>query len=184
MLAQASNGAGAARDAAAPALGDGQAAGEVVSLVGLIDRLAEPAAPAPIPLTPETAGWTVLALLLALALAWLAWRGWRHWRANAYRRAALAALDAAGDDPAAIAQILRRTALAAWPRREVAHLTGTAWLAFLDATAGDGAFTGGPGRALLEAPYRPDAAVPVPGLRELAARWIRRHRVTPKGAAT
>ncbi|HMQ95081.1 MAG TPA: DUF4381 domain-containing protein [Amaricoccus sp.] len=145
------------------------------TLIDLLHELVEPAEPPPVTMTPQTWGWAVLAVLLALALAWLAWRAWRRWRANAYRRAALAELAAAGDDPVAIAGILRRTALAAWPRERVASLTGRDWLAFLDATGGGG-FAGGPGAALAVAPYRDDA-VPVPGLGEAAALWVRRHRV-------
>jgi hypothetical protein len=148
---------------------------EVVNLVDLIDRLAEPPEPAPISLAPQTVGWTVLAVLLALVLIWLAWRGVQRWRANAYRHAALAELDAAGDDPVAIADILRRTALAAWPRERVASLSGADWLRFLDATGGGGGFVDGPGAALVGAPYRSDAATPAPGLGALAARWVRRH---------
>lgn len=145
-----------------------------VSLVGLLDELAEPVAPPPVPLTPQTAGWAVLAAMLAVALlALIAWRV-RRWRANAYRRAALAELATAGEDPAAIALVLRRTALAAWPRAEVAGLSGEAWLAFLDRSGGQPGFVEGPGRALLDAPYR--SGPPQPGLAPLAARWVRRHR--------
>ncbi len=147
---------------------------EVVNLVDLVDRLVEPAEPAAVAMTPQTPGWTLLALLLALFLGWIAWRTVRRWQANAYRRAALSELQRAGDDPAAIAEILRRAALAAWPRERVASLSGRDWLAFLDATGGGG-FREGPGRALARAPYRGDPG-PVPGLRDLAARWIRRHR--------
>jgi Domain of unknown function (DUF4381) len=153
------------------------AATDAVNLVDLIDQLAEPLEPAPVSLAPQTAGWTVLAVLLALVLAWLAWRWVQRWRANAYRRAALAGLDAAGNDPAAIADILRRTALAAWPRDRVASLSGVDWLRFLDATGRGGGFVDGPGTALASAPYRSDAAAPTPGLGALAARWVRRHRV-------
>jgi hypothetical protein len=146
------------------------------SLIGLLDQLVEPPEPPSVAMTPQTWGWAVLAALLALALAWIAWRAWRHWRANAYRRAALAALASAGDDPVAIADILRRTALAAWPRERVAGLTGRDWLRFLDATGGDGAFADGPGAALADAPYRDELAL-VPGLGAIAARWVRRHQV-------
>jgi hypothetical protein len=158
-------------------MNEADATPEVVNLVDLLDRLAEPPQPAPISIAPQTAGWTVLAVLLALVLVWLAWRGVQRWRANAYRRAALAELDAAGDDPVAIADILRRTALAAWPRERVASLSGADWLRFLDATGGGGGFADGPGAALAGAPYRSDAAAPAPGLGALAARWVRRHRV-------
>jgi Domain of unknown function (DUF4381) len=150
---------------------------EAANLVDLLDRLAEPLEPAPVSMTPQTAGWTVLAVLLALVLAWLAWRWLQQWRANAYRRAALAELDAAGDDPAAVADILRRTALAAWPRDRVASLSGADWLRFLDATGGGGGFVDGPGAVLASAPYRSDAAARAPGLGSLAARWVRRHHV-------
>jgi hypothetical protein len=153
------------------------AATEAVNLVDLLDRLAEPLEPAPVSMVPQTAGWTVLAVLLALFLAWFAWRWVKRWRANAYRRAALAELDAAGDDPATVADILRRTALAAWPRDRVASLSGADWLRFLDATGGGGGFLDGPGAALASAPYRPGAAAPASGLGALAARWVRRHRV-------
>lgn len=162
--------------------GDDDADIGVVTLVDLIDRLAEPAEPAAIAMTPQTGGWIVLAVLLALALAWSIWRGIRTWRANAYRRAALAELGAVGNDPAAIAAILRRTALAAWPREQVAALTGRDWLGFLDRTGGGGGFSDGPGALLLAAPYQGAPLHAAPDLRDLAARWIRRHRVPPAEA--
>ncbi len=153
---------------------------EAVNLIDLLDRLAEPPTPPPVSLAPQTAGWIVLAVLLVLAIAWFAWRALRRWRANAYRRAALGELAAAGDDPAAIAAILRRTALAAWPREQVAALTGQDWLRFLDRTGGGG-FAEGPGSLLLTAPYRAHQVPSDPGLKDLAVRWVRRHRVSGKG---
>lgn len=87
------------------------------------------------------------------------------------RRAALAELNRARDDPAPIADILRRTALAAYPRMEVASLSSGPWVTFLDARAKEGGFAGGAGRAIAEAPYRP--VPPASGLPALARRWIR-----------
>lgn len=187
---------GPASDTATPdaATPDGAAADAAptdapTNLLELLDGLVEPAVPVAVPMTPQTAGWAVLAGLLVIALAVLVvWRV-RRWRADRYRRAALAELAAAGEDPAAIALILRRTALAAWPRERVAGLAGQDWLAFLDRTGADrafadGAFAKGSGRVLLRAPYR--ACPPEPGLAALAARWVRRHRVqlagTPEAA--
>lgn len=146
------------------------------SLVSLIDRLADPAPPPPVPLTPQTAGWVVLAALLVLALVALVVWQVRRYRANAYRRAALAELTAAGDNPAAIALVVRRTALAAWPRGDVASLAGEDWLRFLDTSGGCEDFRRGAGRALVEAPFR--GGRPPAGLAEVAARWVRRHRVS------
>jgi Ca-activated chloride channel homolog len=82
---------------------------------------------------------------------WTAWRTWKRWRAAAYRRAALAEwqqLKTRAADPmqreAALRQLpelIKRTALAAFPRESVASLSGIAWLRFLDHTGHTDAFT-------------------------------------------
>ncbi|WP_138469313.1 DUF4381 domain-containing protein [Poseidonocella sp. HB161398] len=148
--------------------------GEPESLIGLIGRLAEPPPPDPVPMLPQTAGWAVAAALLAGALALLAWVLARRRQRNAYRRAALAALRTAGDDPAEIAAILRRAALAAFPRAEVAGLAGRDWIGFLEAT-GRAAWPQRAAAALLAGPWQPHPA-PAPDLARAASRWIRRHR--------
>jgi Domain of unknown function (DUF4381) len=129
-----------------------------VDLVTLIEELQQPPEPIPVSMMPQTWGWAGLAALLTALLLWLLWRGWRRWRANAYRRAALAELELAGDDPARIAGVLRRTALAAWPRVEVASLTGEDWPAFLSRT--------GP-RPLSRKAAETLVAAPYPGARSL-----------------
>lgn len=147
---------------------------EGLNLIELLDRLEPAPEPPLISLMPQTIGWLWLALGLAVALVFLIRRVLRHRRANAYRRAGLAALSTVGDDPAQIAGILRRTALAAYPREDVAELTGDRWLAFLDQSfSGDG-FCNGPGRVVAEAPYRNVAGSS--GLADLARRWIAEHR--------
>lgn len=151
-------------------------------LISLMERLAEPPEPPPISMLPQTQGWLWLGLVVGLLLAWLAWRLVGRWRANAYRREALAALNRSGDDPVVIAQVLRRTALAAWPRRDVAGLTGAAWLQFLDQTGGKGRFAQEGGSDLIRAPYAPNQNRPANGdLRSLAAYWIRHHHVSHPG---
>lgn len=146
---------------------------EPVSLTGLIDELTDPPAPEPVSLVPQTAGWVVLAVVLVLLAGWAVWRWLAHRRANAYRRAALAELQAAGEDAAAIAAILRRCALAAYPRARVAALTGAEWVGFLNDTGG--AFGPEASAALLRAPYREDTDA-APELAQAAAHWVRRHR--------
>ena len=147
---------------------------EVVSLVGLLDQLNEVPEPPPISMMPETWGWLLMAALLLIALVYAGYLLAAKYRANAYRRAALADIDKAGDDPAAVALVLRRTALAAYPRDAVASLSGVAWLGFLDRHYGGKAFSEGVGAVLADGPYR-DLS-PVPGLSGVAREWIRKHR--------
>ena len=151
--------------------------------------------PPPVSMSPQTAGWYVLLILAGFVLLWAGVALTRkHWR-NRYRREALrelATLECGAGDGASrtaalrvLPSLLRRTALAAWPRGEVASLSGGAWLAFLDrAYRGDG-FEKGPGKLVALAAYEPDAdleAVSEGDARAalaLARDWIRRHRVHP-----
>jgi Ca-activated chloride channel family protein len=142
--------------------------------------------PREVGLWPET--WasrfaTVLVLLATLVALWLIVR---RRRANRYRREALAELArvertgaAPGEVLTRISLLLRRTALAAFPREEVAPLTGAAWLAFLDRTSGSRQFSEGDGRPLASGPYRavPPADAEVRSLFVLARRWIGGHHV-------
>ncbi|MEX0285711.1 MAG: DUF4381 domain-containing protein [Paracoccaceae bacterium] len=147
--------------------------GEATNLIDLLDQLILPEDPAPIPLTPETAGWWVVGAALLVALLWFVRHWAQEWRANAYRRAAIRELEGVGEDPAAIAAIMRRTALAAWPRDEVAGLTGEDWVAFLRHS---GDFPEPMARTLARAPYEPGIE-PDEGLSLAAEAWIRHHRV-------
>jgi Domain of unknown function (DUF4381) len=128
---------------------------------------------------PPAPGWWLLAVALA-ALLVLAW--WQR-RRRALQRVALAELrrlDSTEQDPARLAagvnQLLRRVALACFPRRQVAALCGEAWLNFLDAHAGAGGFAQGPGRVLLTAPYTPGGPLDRAALVTLARQWIRHQR--------
>lgn len=144
------------------------------NLVELLDMLRPIPEPEPISMFPATQGWIWLGLGVTAALAWIGWRLWRRWAANAYRRVALAELDAVGDDPAAIAGILRRAALVAFPRRKVVNLLGQDWLDFLNGTCPGAGFTGPAGEALLRAPWRDE--VSCPDLTRHARHWLKAHR--------
>jgi Domain of unknown function (DUF4381) len=127
---------------------------------------------------PQTAGWYVLAAVLAVLLLWFAIRAARSWRRNRYRREALRALEAA--PVAEFSALLKRAALAAWPRERVAALTGEPWLRFLSESSGITQFSSPPGSQMEEAALVDGAsgtAAHTEQLRRLAAQWIRRHRV-------
>ena len=152
------------------------------SLVSLLDQLHDIAEPPPVSMMPATWGWAILAACLLVLLAAGVWAWLRHRRRTAYRRAALAELDelapalVGGNDASALAvldRLLRRTALVAFPRAEVATLTGSDWIAFLDRTGGRlAAFA----PALATGPYaRHIPAFDGPGLLKAARHWIARH---------
>jgi Ca-activated chloride channel family protein len=73
------------------------------------------------------------------------------------------------------ASLARRTALAAFPREQVASLTGSAWLSFLDRTGGGHDFSHGSGRSLEISAYRQSPTDPK-ALIAVVRRWIRSHR--------
>jgi len=136
--------------------------------------------PEPVSWWPPAPGWWLLGLLILTALGITLWLLLRWRRRGAARRSALRelkTLQAADTDAAALVQalsrLLRRFALARFPREQVAGLTGEKWLQFLDRHAPDQAFTRGPGRALVEAPYRPPAEIPTAELTTLVERWIK-----------
>jgi hypothetical protein len=118
---------------------------ESVSIAKMID----PVLPQPVSWLPQALGWQILAGLIALGLLWLLARALRRWWRNRYRRDALAELrqlEAAWqrdpDNPVpvltALPVLIKRCALAAWPRTQVARLNGPAWADFLEQHAGHG----------------------------------------------
>lgn len=150
---------------------------EGLNLIELLDLLQPAPEPTRIAMTPQTPGWILLGIGLGFLLGWGLTRVWRRYTSNAYRRAALAELASLtldGEDPAQIAILLKRTALAAFPRADVASLHGDSWLGFLDEHfPGDG-FCHGAGKVLATAPWRP--TTPDPALTALARDWILRHQ--------
>lgn len=146
----------------------------IENLVDLIDGLIEPSEPAPVPLTPETWGWAALAVIAVAVIAWLVRSQIAHRRVNAYRRAALAEL-AEATTAAQVATILRRAALAAWPRKDVAGLTGAEWITFLDRTGAED-LPEAAERELVTALWQGGGAEASPEFRRAAEGWLRTHR--------
>jgi hypothetical protein len=155
---------------------------EGLNLPQLLDLMHGLVVPEPVPLLPVTSGWWIVAAW-ALAVVLLALgQVVRHRRRNRYRREAITALDtiAAGahENPSAaaaeIAALVKRTALAAYPRERVANLYGREWADFLRATSGNDPVVSEAANRLAESPYRPDASGE--HLAAPARRWIRLHR--------
>ena len=137
-----------------------------------LSNLRDIVAPPEVALWPPAPGWWILLAGGIAMVAIFAGMIVARYRRNAYRRAALVALDTA--DAGDISTILKCAALAAWPRAEVASLTGADWLAFLDRTARSDVFTQGAGRDLEALAF--GGAGDKQAVLTAARRWIRRHR--------
>ena len=149
-----------------------------------IKGIEEVVAPAQVSWWPATLGWQVLLAAAVLALAWWGFRRLQRWLRNGYRRAALGELRAlsAGDDPpqqrlVSVARLLKATALAAYPRGDVAPLSGADWLQWLNHSTATPLFDEPSARLLCEAVYRPAAVstADLAGLTAAVEQWILRH---------
>jgi hypothetical protein len=139
--------------------------------------------PAPVSLWPQTWPLRIVLAILIAGVLFGVWRLVRSWHRNRYRRAALAELDriegALGTAPPAnssiaLASLVRRTALAAFPREQIASLAGPAWLAFLDRSADMRDFSQGAGQALETSVYQPALGDPR-SLAGVVRHWIKAH---------
>ncbi len=156
-----------------------------------LDRLHDIIAPPPVPWWPPAPGWYGLLGILLVLLVAAAVRGFIRWQRNRYRREALAEwrrlqpLFATADRRAfalgSLAELLKRTALSAFPRERVAALTGPAWLAFLDRTGPRSGFSTDAGAMIETAAYDPQAASAagdsqIEEATALAHDWLAQHR--------
>ena len=142
--------------------------------------------PDPIGWWPPAPGWWLLLVLSAVSAGVIVWWLVRRRSGTAAARNARRELNrlrrelASGSDDAHVirqlSKLLRRFALAVFPRNQVAALTGEAWLVFLDAHGGEGRFCDGPGRQLLDAPYRATATGSGHQLASLIEDWIERNQ--------
>ena len=130
-------------------------------------------------------------LVIALATIWIAtaialWA--IHYHRNAYRRAALIELrelaprigevESRQAGLVELCTLLKRVALVAYPRNQVAKLSGQAWTNFLNTSMHSRAFTKRPGCLLGDVAYVPAELSDEDAKRllKLSEQWIRRHR--------
>ncbi|WP_417672104.1 DUF4381 domain-containing protein [Roseibium sp.] len=148
----------------------------LVDLLGLLEPIPEPE---PVSMLPQTIGWIWVAVAFSALALWGLRRAVFRWRSNAYRRAALREITSVAGNHDELPAILRRTALAAYPREKVAALHGEDWLAFLDRTYGGDEFTKGAGRPITRLPYANTADAN--GLFPVVIRWVKQHKAVLPG---
>lgn len=140
--------------------------------------------PAEIGWWPLAPGWWLLICAALVLFAALAYCYYRYRQRNAYRRMALARLTAIGkveDQHTYLNQInalLKSVAIHAFPRQDIAALSGDAWLAFLNNSARAKNSALFP-QAFATAVYSPTPEVLDRDQLSQACRlWICKHRVT------
>lgn len=154
---------------------------------GSLNRLRDIAEPDAVSWWPPAIGWWILFAAILVGLVIIGFRMWLRYRADAYRRAAISALDSATTS-ADVSEILKRAALVAFPRSDVASLSGAAWCRWLGET-GSASVPDSIQKALTAGVFAPefdsgsgDLSNPVE-LREFAESWIRNHRNPARSSA-
>src|SRR5262245_21374772 len=155
-----------------------------------LDRLHDVVTPSPVPWWPPAPAWYWLLAFVALLATVLAVKGFLRWQHNRYRREALTLwredsallgdVKTRGQAIVRLSELLKRTALSAFPRDEVASLTGPAWFSFLERTASKADFNSSNGQLLQEAAYDSRVAAAVDevqaqNIADSVRHWIRYH---------
>lgn len=138
---------------------------------------------------PTAPGWKALAIIVVILLLFLCVRWMKRWWRNRYRREALRQLmqvqrqsgKQVQEVVAVLPYYLKVTALQAYPRQDVASLSGESWLAFLDKQYSGTVFSEGIGRKLLAVAYLPQDQWQLnekesEALIRMSRLWISRHR--------
>lgn len=138
---------------------------------------------------PTAPGWKALAIIIVILLLFMCVHWMKRWWRNRYRREALRQLmqvqHHAGKQlqevVAVLPYYLKVTALQAYPRQDVASLSGENWLAFLDKQYSGTAFSEGIGRKLLAVAYLPQEQWQLSekdseALISMSRLWISKHR--------
>lgn len=113
---------------------------------------------------PASGFWILIALILMLLIT-VAWCITQARRRNAYRRAGLILLESA-HTVYEINVVLKRVALAVFPREQVAALHGEDWIQFMRSTC--------PGEQFVTLSPPDEAATE--SIRNSARTWIRKHQ--------
>lgn len=150
--------------------------------------------PAEVGAWPPALGWWVLSALAIISLISATYLLIRWYKETAYRRVALKELRqlehkfqhssasefTATDFQQALVGLLKRTTLTAFPRTDVAGLTGESWLLSLDKTANIQAFNSDLGRRLVMDRFSAEPpqldVESAESLIRISREWIKKHR--------
>jgi len=150
-----------------------------------LDMLRDIHLPGEIPLWPPAPGWWALAVASISLLIWFIWLLRKKHQQRRLLRVSVAALSELEDaysthkDPLLLikqySSLIRRIALALFPRQNIASLTGNSWLKFLDESAGTKLFDSEVGKLLIHGPYqKADKALNhIDELKEALHTWIK-----------
>jgi hypothetical protein len=134
---------------------------------------------------PPAPGWWLLVIVVVALLFWTARWFFRYLKRRKLQRMVIAELERlqrpADSEQlpqwlADISILLRRVAMMQYPRKEVADLAGEKWTAFLDRHGGNGQYTKGVGRVLVDGPYARCGdidEVDIDALLALVKEWVR-----------
>lgn len=134
-----------------------------------LSNLREIVVPDAPPFWPPAPGMWVALGIVVLVLLFTGWRLYAARKRNAYRRAGLLLL-AGAKTAHDVSVVMKRVALAVFPREQVASLYADDWVAFLHKTCPRSHF---PDSVTTDA-----SGTSSPALIEIAGAWIRHHHVS------
>ncbi len=134
---------------------------------------------------PPAPGWWILFFLLVGLLTFTGMKLIHYLRLKNHQKRILQALgqlekklikDQSPETIADINILLRRLALAHFPRKNIASLTGHDWLNFLDKSGNTKDFSQGAGKLLADAPYLANIpqSADIKGLSSVVKKWVKR----------
>lgn len=142
-----------------------------------INGIVEVQPPPDISWMPQTMGWAIVAALLGAPLLYAVYLAVRRYHRNAYRREALEELSNldAQKDYHLLPRLLRRTALSAYPRDQVAALSGLEWETWLDQKCPGCQFASAYRGQLSKLAYARKRHLDASALCQQVSLWIKKH---------
>lgn len=147
----------------------------------LLSQLRDIHYPPPISIWPLAIGWYVVFALLVLLFLLAGYLWYRYIKRHRLKKIVLMRLEKLqtmqqnADIAEELSMLLKRAALAIYPRRDVAGLFGEPWLQFLDKTAMTTEFSNGFGRLLIVSPYQRKKQQLPDQLFDLIRNWVKKN---------